>query len=396
VADQPSGDRPEDSTNGAREGPQQRRSSGSGNDYDSDADQTLADSEQTLSDTDQTSADSDQTSSERDQLAADEDQAASDRDLKAGVDPHAHEVSQDIRERAARQRERSAQQREQTAQARLEAATKRDEIAHSRDLGAVARDHAADVRDLAMAQFDADDQDLAAHALSGESITTRAARHRKLAAEQRGRAAQQRVLAAEDRQCAADDRVRGANERQRALADREMLARQLQVAEIDFLTGTSTRASGLPSLERELDRCRRTDGRLVVAYVDVIGLKTLNDSRGHAAGDKLLQQVVALIKKQLRSYDLIIRMGGDEFLCVVSTISLSDARSRFSAINEALADASGPGAIRSGLAELLPDETAEDLIARADGELVERRRANGDGRPRVAVDDAGTQRQSGG
>ncbi|MDQ1725437.1 MAG: hypothetical protein QOG52_2465, partial [Frankiaceae bacterium] len=45
MADQPSGDRPEHSTNGAREGPQQRRSSGSDNDYDSDADQTLADSE---------------------------------------------------------------------------------------------------------------------------------------------------------------------------------------------------------------------------------------------------------------------------------------------------------------------------------------------------------------
>jgi diguanylate cyclase (GGDEF)-like protein len=119
----------------------------------------------------------------------------------------------------------------------------------------------------------------------------------------------------------------------------------------------------------------------VVAYVDVIGLKTLNDSEGHHAGDRLLQRVVALIKKQLRSYDLIIRMGGDEFLCVVSTISLSDARARFSAIDKALAVASGPGAIRSGFAELQPDESAEDLIARADGELVERRRANGDGRP---------------
>jgi diguanylate cyclase (GGDEF)-like protein len=392
VADQTSGDRPADSTNGAREGRQQRRSSGSDDEYDSDADQTLSDSEQTLSDTDQTSADSDQTSSERDQLAADEDQAASDRDLKAGVDPHAHEISQDIRERAARQRELSAQQREQTAQGRLEAATKRDEIAHSRDLGAVARDHAADVRDLAMAQLDAHDRDHAAHALTGESVAVRAARQRKLAGEQRVRAAQQRALAAEDRQHAADDRVRGATERQRALADREMLARQLQMAEIDFLTGTSTRASGLPHLERELDRCRRTDGRLVVAYVDVIGLKTLNDSEGHRAGDRLLQRVVALIKKQLRSYDLIIRMGGDEFLCVVSTISLSDARTRFSAIDKALAVASGPGAIRSGFAELRPDESAEDLIARADGELVDRRRANGAGRPESTVDAAPTSR----
>jgi diguanylate cyclase (GGDEF)-like protein len=128
----------------------------------------------------------------------------------------------------------------------------------------------------------------------------------------------------------------------------------------------------------------------VVAYVDVIGLKTLNDSEGHSAGDRLLQRIVALIKQQLRSYDLIIRMGGDEFLCVVSTITLSAARSRFTAIDKALSVASGPGGIRSGFAELLPDETAEDLIARADGELVERRRANADGRPRSTAGDTAT------
>jgi diguanylate cyclase (GGDEF)-like protein len=353
------------------------------NTYDSDCDQTLAESEQTLSDTDQTCADTDQTSSERDQLAADEDQAASDRDLKAGVNPHAHEISHEIRERAARQRERSSLQREQTAQARLDAATKRDEIADTRDLGALARDHAADVRDLAMAQLDAHDEDLAAEA----NVAVRAVHQRKLAAQQRTRTAQQRVLAAQDRQRAAEDRAEGASERQRALADRETLARQLQMAEIDFLTGTSTRAAGLPHLERELDRCRRTEDRLVVAYIDVIGLKMLNDSKGHVAGDRLLQQVVALIKKKLRSYDLIIRMGGDEFLCVVSTITLSDARSRFSSIGEALAGSGGPGAIRSGFAEFQPDETAEDLIARADGELVDGRRRNGS-RPRVIADDA--------
>jgi diguanylate cyclase (GGDEF)-like protein len=352
LADQASGDHPADSTNGASEGQQQRSASSAA---------------------DQTSAVSDQASSERDRRAADQAQAASDRDLGAGVDPRAHEASQEIRERGARQRECSALDRELTARMRLDAASMRDEAAHCRDLGAMARDHAADVRDLAMTQLDANDDEFAAKALTGVNTIAHAA-WRKIAAQQRTRAGQQRVLAAHDRQTAAEDRRQSSDERQRALADREMLARQLQIAEIDVLTGTSTRASGLTNLNHELDRCRRAAGHLVIAYVDVIGLKTLNDSVGHSAGDKLLQHVVALIKKHLRSYDLIIRMGGDEFVCAVSNITLSDTRRRFSAINNALAETPGPGAIRSGFAELLPDETAEHLIARADDELVAHRR----------------------
>ena len=381
MADQSSSDHAAQSTNGAIEGQQQRHTGAADDEqFLIDTEQTLADSEQTLSDTDQTSADSDQTSCERDQLAADKDQAASDRDLKAGVDPRAHEVSQDIRERAARLREQSTLRREQTSRMRLDAASRRDEAAHGRDLGALARDHAADVRDLAMTQADASDRKVAGAALTGTNAVTQITHHRRLAAKQRTRAAKQRALAADDRQEAAEDRGEGAREREQALADREILARQLRLAEIDILTGTSTRSSGLTNLRLELDRCRRTSGRLVIAYVDVIGLKALNDSEGHVAGDQLLQHIVALIKKHLRSYDLIIRMGGDEFVCAVSNITLDDTRARFSEIDDALAATPGPGGIRSGFAELLPDETAEDLIARADAELVAHRRDHHDGR----------------
>ena len=48
-----------------------------------------------------------------------------------------------------------------------------------------------------------------------------------------------------------------------------------------------TRAAVLAELDHELDRCRRNDGVLVVAYADVVGLKAVNDSAGHRAGDAL-------------------------------------------------------------------------------------------------------------
>ncbi len=75
----------------------------------------------------------------------------------------------------------------------------------------------------------------------------------------------------------------------------QALARALAVTENDALTGARTRAAGLTDLDHELDRRRRTSGALTVAYIDVVGLKRVNDAEGHPAGDELLKGVVALI-----------------------------------------------------------------------------------------------------
>lgn len=362
------GDRSAGSTNGSFKGQQDGGAPGPGA-ADSeqtlaDSEQTLADSEQTLADTDQTSSDSDQTSADCDQLASDRDQAASDRDLASGTDAEEHDVSRDIRQRATRQRE-------QTAQARLNAAAQRDKIALDRDLVASARDRAADARDLGMRQLDAVSEQ-EAHVSMGTPATfvSRARGQRRLAAQMRAQVAEQRAMAARDRHAAAQDREQAARERLSALADREAFVRQVKLAETDSLTGARTRAAGLIDLDRELERCRRTRGRLVVAYVDVVGLKTLNDGEGHAAGDKLLKRVVESIKEHLRPYDLIIRLGGDEFLCAISNMTVADARQRFGKIAAALASVADVGAIRTGFGELTPDESAKELIARADGDMI--------------------------
>jgi diguanylate cyclase (GGDEF)-like protein len=152
------------------------------------------------------------------------------------------------------------------------------------------------------------------------------------------------------------------------------------------LTGARARAAGLTDLEHELDRCRRTTSLLVVAYIDVVGLKTVNDTQGHGAGDELLKRVVALMKAHLRSYDLIIRLAGDEFLCAMSNITVLEARQRFSAIAGALAAAPCPAAISTGFAELAPGQPVAELIARADKELIESRHASPCSRAQPATD----------
>jgi diguanylate cyclase (GGDEF)-like protein len=248
-------------------------------------------------------------------------------------------------ERDKKQTQGSDDARGMTASTRLVEADDRDETAVARDVAATARDVAADARDRAIDE----DSDPAA--------------------------AGQRAAAGHDRQAAAADRRQAASERNGALVDRQALARELEIAAVDPLTGARMRAAGLVDLEREVERSRRTGSALVVAYVDVIGLKEVNDGEGHAAGDRLLQQVVAAIKEHLRSYDLVIRLGGDEFLCALNDVTAEDARRRFGEVSAALAAAATPAAITTGIAAFVPDESGSELINRADDDLIARRGA---------------------
>jgi diguanylate cyclase (GGDEF)-like protein len=90
---------------------------------------------------------------------------------------------------------------------------------------------------------------------------------------------------------------------------------------------------------------------------------------GHGAGDALLQHAVNAIRSHLRSYDLIVRIGGDEFMCVMSGASIEYAHQRFAAIQTTLAADRYPCEIKIGFAALTDQDAAADLIQRADAEL---------------------------
>jgi diguanylate cyclase (GGDEF)-like protein len=273
-----------------------------------------------------------------------------------GSRPDAGEITPDIRQR-------TTHEGEETARAGLHAATQRDQIAVARDLAAGARDNAAAARDDAMSRSDAVSQSSASRENPGADALVRAG-------EDRRRGTAHRALAAEDRRAAAGDREQAAEQRVRSLSDRATFEAKLRLAETDPLTGARTRSAGLTDLNHEIDRCRRNNNTLVVAYVDVVGLKELNDTLGHQAGDELLRDVAALLSSHLRSYDLIVRLGGDEFLCAASDVSEAEIRTRFSAIASKLAATPDARGIRTGFATLRADETADAWIGRADAELI--------------------------
>jgi diguanylate cyclase (GGDEF)-like protein len=269
-------------------------------------------------------------------------------------------------------RERSAPRRELAAGARVAEAEKRDRSAQARDLAAAERDLAAEARDEAMRVQEAATVDdvLPRNAVG---LLLRAADLRRRAREQRALTAAHRGQARLDRLAAAEDRQQAARERAGALADREALMGELVLAATDPVTGARMRASGIDELELEMARSRRAATPLIVAYVDVIGLKACNDALGHAAGDELLRRVVTTIREHVRTYDLVVRVGGDEFLCAMSGTTLPEVHQRFRQVARALATRE-PAGITAGFAELQPEETVEALIERADADLLAHRR----------------------
>ncbi len=102
-----------------------------------------------------------------------------------------------------------------------------------------------------------------------------------------------------------------------------------------------------------------------MAFVDVGELKAVNDPESHLAGDRGLQSVVQAMRARLRSFDPIIRYGGDEFVCGLGGTDLAEAERRFDLIGIAIEADAGVG-ISVGLAELEPGETADGLTERAD------------------------------
>jgi diguanylate cyclase (GGDEF)-like protein len=337
----------------------------------SDRDQTSSDRDHTTSDDDQTGSDRDQSSSDADQQSSDDDQDAADDDLAAGSDRAIYDRTRHARERAKENRDAVSRDREEAGASRFGTANERDRAATERDFVAESRDRAARARDL--------------------GAETRSDWHEILLRAQldRERAAIDRDRAADDRAQAAADRMEAARERGEAVRMQEESAGLLRQAATDQLTGVRTRYLGLDEAARELERTRRTDARLLLAFVDVDGLEHVNESKGHLAGDALLQAVGKALEAHLRPYDVIVRYGGDEFVCVMSNVDAPEARIRFDLINRALAVVDPGYSVSVGLAQARPGESLEGMIERADAELFRTRRRARQASEGVEGDDAG-------
>ena len=143
----------------------------------------------------------------------------------------------------------------------------------------------------------------------------------------------------------------------------------------DELTGVLNRQAGFAALGRELDRCRRAGERFVLGYLNVDGLKEVNGHEGLRGGDELLRKVTAALRATLRSYDVIMRLGGDEFLFSLPGADMATAELRANEFGVILAEEAPGGSASVGFAELRGNDTLDEIISRAEIELVKSRRS---------------------
>ncbi|RBY81009.1 diguanylate cyclase domain-containing protein [Blastococcus sp. TF02A-26] len=106
---------------------------------------------------------------------------------------------------------------------------------------------------------------------------------------------------------------------------RAALARIEELAATDPLTGLANRRRLQEQVETALWDARARGDALALLFLDLDGFKAVNDRLGHAAGDVLLQEVAARLRRRLRRRDLVARLGGDEFLVALPDLSADDA-----------------------------------------------------------------------
>lgn len=129
----------------------------------------------------------------------------------------------------------------------------------------------------------------------------------------------------------------------------------------DPLTGTLNLRGVTEALRHEISRAVRRGSPLSVVSIDLDGLRALNNTRGHRAGDDMLQAVTDHWRRTARDVDVIGRTGGDEFLMLLPDTSKDAAE----AIVARLAVGS-PGQWSAGVAEVKPGDTLQALLERAD------------------------------
>ncbi len=172
-------------------------------------------------------------------------------------------------------------------------------------------------------------------------------------------------------------------------------AHRLELTELathDALTGVLNRGAALEAIERDLARSRRDGTVLVALYLDLDGLKELNDTYGHAVGDEAIRRAAAALSDSTREGDVLGRLGGDEF--IVAGVAPIGGPEAVEALAERLRAAVGTQTVtvaddtwlplRASVGIALSDPStraADQLVQRADQALY---RAKGAGRDAVA------------
>lgn len=146
-----------------------------------------------------------------------------------------------------------------------------------------------------------------------------------------------------------------------------------RLASADPLTGLANRRGGEKDISAEISRARRQNSPLSCVLLDIDHFKEVNDTFGHQAGDYVLREISALLRRTVRAYDILVRWGGEEFLVVLPGVDHEQALKLAERIRQAVENMplAGIGGITAsvGVAGLGNDYSFEAMFAAADRRL---------------------------
>jgi diguanylate cyclase (GGDEF)-like protein/putative nucleotidyltransferase with HDIG domain len=158
-------------------------------------------------------------------------------------------------------------------------------------------------------------------------------------------------------------------------------------ASTDFLTGLPNARSICAHLDSELSRSERSGSPLAVLLCDLNGFKTVNDNFGHLVGNKLLVEIAKKFRTVCREYDLVGRLGGDEFILVLPEFTPATVKELLPRVELAVEEAGqaicGKKVVTASVgAAFYPQDgvTAEELLSEADRSMYEAKEAHYRGR----------------
>jgi diguanylate cyclase (GGDEF)-like protein len=141
----------------------------------------------------------------------------------------------------------------------------------------------------------------------------------------------------------------------------------------DPLTGLENRARLPDTLERLVEQSRRAGTHLTLITIDLDRFKSINDQHGHAAGDAVLRGIGKILLGRIRRADHTFRLGGEEFLIVLTNTAIEDGRSVAESLRKEIESAvlhpEHPVTASMGLATLRAGEDWEELMRRSDENL---------------------------
>ena len=149
------------------------------------------------------------------------------------------------------------------------------------------------------------------------------------------------------------------------------IEKEKELSRIDFLTRVGNSRYFIELANMEINRARRYEHPLTVAYIDLDNFKTINDRFGHSTGDNLLRLVADTIKNNIRLTDTVVRMGGDEFAILLPETGPELARSitrRVQQINLELMQKNGwPVTFSIGVVTFIsPPATVDEILKKSD------------------------------